>query len=142
MFDDITVKCPLPIVGANDYPYQTKSLVNFCDRYEIREDGTLWHEEYDTEDRSEAAKWEHENPGQKAPEALDKFIGCMTAVNQRWVMESKFTGEVRFYHYLNPGWIEWSGYFVSGQLKELHLLEHTRVPFAERMMPRANSPPE
>lgn len=58
MFDDIKCKYPLPLNGANDLVYQTKDTpAQFLDKYEIREDGTLWHENYDIEDQSEAAFW-------------------------------------------------------------------------------------
>lgn len=130
MFDDITCKYPLPIDGANDRVYQTKDTPNqFLDRYEIRKDGTLWVEEYDTEDRSRAALWRKEHPNEKEPEwnVLDKAIGCMAKINHRWVPVD-FTGEIEFYDFWDTGsmkgWISWSSYFVEGKLKELHLLEH------------------
>lgn len=140
MFDDIKCKYPLPLAGANDLAYQTKdTAAQYCDLYEIREDGTLWHEEYDTEDQSDAAKWEKENPGKEAPKELDAFCGCMTKVNKRWVQVPNVTGEICFYTIYSivdgkmtnatsrDGWLEWSAYFVAGKLNQVNLVEN-RLP--------------
>lgn len=113
MFDDLRCKYPLPVDGANEVEYQTKSFdCPRLDNYEIREDGSLWHEEYDTEDRSD--------PNAKG---LDRIIGMLTPINKRWV-RFDLTGEVQFYGSgKKSGRLEWSAYFVDGQLKELHLIE-------------------
>lgn len=116
MFDYLNCKYPLPYGAiANSYEYQTKDTpAQFMDRYEIREDGTFWHQAYDVEDRSDKTK-----------EGLEGLIGCMTSVNHRWE-ECRLTGEVRFYDYRQgekPDWIEFSAYFVEGKLKELHQIE-------------------
>lgn len=131
MFDEIKCRYPLPIEGANALDYQTKDTpAQYCDLYEIREDGTLWHEDYDTEDQSEAAKWKAANPGKELPEELKgwrSFCGCMTRVNKRWEQVADFIGELRFYTTLPPkhsGWIEWSAYFEAGKLVRLNLIEH------------------
>lgn len=128
MFDNITCKHPLPVAGANAMTFQTKDTpAQWLDHYEIREDGTLWHEDYDTEDQSDAAKWEQAHPGQQAPRELDAFCGCMTKVNQRWTQLTDFTGEICFYEILEPnGWIEFSAYFVNGHIKHIQLIEHTK----------------
>jgi len=145
MFDDIKCKYPLPMAGANELDYQTKDTDHqFCDQYEIREDGTLWHEDYDVEDHSELAKWKAANPGKEPSEEmktslLDAFCGCMTRVNTRWE-QVNITGEIRFYTLYKiehdkmingtnslDGWLEWSAYFVDGKLQQLHLLEN-RAP--------------
>jgi hypothetical protein len=47
MFDDINCKYPLPMPAApqgytGSVDFQTKSLNNALDKFEIREDGTLW----------------------------------------------------------------------------------------------------
>ena len=112
MFDYITCKYPLPL-GANNFcVFQTKDTpAQFLDLYEIREDGTLWHEEYDVEDRSDPSK-----------EGLDGLVGCRTRINIRWE-PCPVTGEIRFYDWRQgetPDWIEFSSYFVNGTLKELH----------------------
>jgi hypothetical protein len=131
MFDDIKCSYPLPVEGANALNYQTKDTpAQYCDLYEIREDGTLWHQVYDTEDQSEAGKWKKENPGKDLPESLDhllSFCGCAARVNARWEQESDFIGEIRFYTTIAPnnsGWIEWSAYFEGGKVVRMNLITH------------------
>ncbi|MDR1661572.1 MAG: hypothetical protein LBR95_03990, partial [Azoarcus sp.] len=68
-------------------------------------DGTLWHKEYDTEDRSDP----------NATGAL-RLIGCATRVNQRWVFCADFTGYVEF-HDME---YEFGSYFDNGKLQEIH----------------------
>lgn len=112
MFDYLRCHYPLTVEGANERVYQTKDLECDVDQYEIREDGSLWHQNYDTrvEETPEAPLgiWIHRD-------------------NERWE-QVKLTGEVRFYDSLRKtqpcGWIEWSAYFVDGALKELHLVAH------------------
>ena len=115
MYDEIQCKYPLPVEGANAHNFQTKDTpAQFLDHYEIREDGTLWHEVYDIED--------HSDP--KA-EGIAAFMGCMTRVNNRWIQETDFTGEICFYDSCgadHTGWIEFSTYFVKGQLKQLEII--------------------
>ena len=120
LFDYLRCKLPLPVAGANDLEFQTKDTdAQYMDHYEIREDGTLWHQEYDTEDRSDPNA-----------EGLAALFGCMTRVNERWVQDD-MTGEVRFYTYfgdandkqpISERWIEFSAYFASGQLKQLETI--------------------
>lgn len=133
MFDNIKCKYPLPVERANDLDYQTKDTpAQFLDLYEIREDGTLWHESYDVEDNSEGTKWEAANPDRELelPEemkGLSRLIGCMTRVNQRWEEIKDFTGEICFYTTLLPkhsGWIEWSAYFENGKVVRMNLIKH------------------
>lgn len=121
MFDEIKCAFQLPLSGANELTYQTKDTPSqFCDNYEIRADGTLWHEVYDTEDQSDAAKWKAANPGKRLPKAMrgwKSFVGCMARVNRRWLQVSDFVGELRFYTILKPsGWLEWSAYFKDGKV--------------------------
>ena len=150
MFDDIVCRYALPVEGlriSSGFVYQTKDTpAQFLDAYEIREDGTLWHEDYDVEDRSKASVWKRENPGKKLPKHLrgiDGMVGCMSRTNKRWVRLNIFTGEIRFYspYSINSsgratndigvdgqsGWIEFSAYFYNGLLKEIGLVEH--IPF-------------
>lgn len=128
MFDDLTCKYPLPVEGANELDFQTKDMDCLLTKYELREDGTLWVETYDTEDQSPATKWEREHPGEPAPPEASGLLGlcgCMSRVNKRWERVTDITGEIRFYTNDWPqGWIEFSSYFVSGQLKELNLIKN------------------
>ena len=112
MFDNIRCQYPMPVEGANDLDYQTKSTPEqWLDNYEIREDGTLFHEAY--ESRTE-----------DSPESPIGFY--VRRDKLRWEAVN-LTGEIRFYTSLPPkhsGWIEWSAYFVAGKLNQLHLIEH------------------
>lgn len=131
MFDDLRCYYPLPIPGANKLVYQTKDLECFMDHYEIREDGTLWHEEYDIEDRSDPAE-----------EGLMGLVGAMTRVNKRWKQVS-LTGEVVFYGSFRgdwKDWIEWSSYFHAGRLCQLHLLRNDQ-PEAVPAVPNPSDNP-
>ena len=83
---------------------------------EIREDGTLWHEVYDTEDRSD-----------QNAKRLHALRGIATRVNKRWLQVTDFIGELRFYccacENSTGKWLEWSAYFVDGKLREVNRVE-------------------
>lgn len=153
MFDEIICRYPLPtkpprFVKSADHPYQSKSLECTMDLYEIREDGTLWVEEYDIEDQSERAKWKATHPGEELPkeladDLLSGLAGCMTRVNKRWVRLSGFSGTVEFYdgntctsaygHGFTPTgedreWIAYEAVFLNGALKEIQETERKREP--------------
>ena len=107
LFDEL--KCYYPLPGPGLPVFQTKDLACCQDKYMVKADGTLWHEEYEIEDQSDKTK-----------EGFDRIIGCMTRVRQRWVEVKDFIGEVRFYGKMGELWIEYSSYFVDGKLKEIH----------------------
>lgn len=115
MFDNIKCSYKLPI--EKDFSkevFQTKNTpAQWLDHYEIREDGTLWHENYDTEDQSDPNEI-----------GFKRFSGCCTKVNKRWEFVKDFIGEIRFYTTYNSDkcCIEFSSYFANGILKELHLI--------------------
>lgn len=118
MFDQLRCRYPLPVTEAQNLLFQTKDTpAQWLDYYEIREDGTLWREDYDLEDtRTEQAK------------AAGDFRGCMAKVNKRWEPMPDFVGEIRFYTFLDEdqqkGWVEFSSYFANGRLLHLHVIEH------------------
>lgn len=123
MFDEIRCLYPLPLEGANTRTYQTKDTPSQgLDNYEIREDGTLWHEEYDIED--------HSDPNATG---IERIFGCCARVNERWEPVD-FTGEIRFYDFRRDyddedgsdgeGWIEWSVYLEHGKVVHLNLIEN------------------
>lgn len=127
MFDEIRCKMPLPVeidAEHREHWFQTKSLLCELDKYEIREDGTLWHLAYETEDRSDPNA-----------EGLHRLAGMRTRVNQRWEQLSNFSGEVQFYTQASgigckdtgqphSGWLEFSTYFVRGDLKHFELIRY------------------
>lgn len=105
MFDYIRCNYPMPLEGANARIYQTKDTpAQLLDNYEIRVDGSLWHQSVDYDDKPILSDFE----------------------------PSVFTGEIRFYDFqqedLGPsgpsGWIEWSAYFTKGKIVALNLIEN------------------
>lgn len=115
MFDYIRCNYPLPLAGANELEFQTKNTpAQFLERYEIRPYGSLWHEDYDVEYQSD--------PG-AATGSFESLFGCAVRVRRRWE-RCDMTGEVCFYTSMaDKNWVEFSAYFVAGQLKHLALKE-------------------
>ena len=106
MFDDIRCQYPLPLAGASERLFQTKDLYCDLDYYEIREDGTLWREEYDTRieetDAAPLGYWIHHE-------------------NKRFVQD-KFTGELEIHDCDDqPGgkWYSFKLTFVDGVVKDV-----------------------
>ena len=150
MYDYIACRYPLPttapeFVKSDDHQYQSKSLDCRMDVYEIRDDGTLWLEEYDVEDQSERAKWRAEHPGKDLPkeladDSLSGLIGCMSRVNERWVQEH-FDGVIEFYdgntcvgaygQSFTPNgedreWVSYEATFLNGTLQQIRETERER----------------
>jgi hypothetical protein len=72
MYDYVICRYPLPtlppaFVKSGDHQYQSKSLDCQMALYEIRDNGTLWLEDYDIEDQSDLAKWKTAHPGEELP---------------------------------------------------------------------------
>ena len=115
MFDDITCKYPLPIKEAQDLFFQTKDTPSqSLDKYEIREDGSLWSQQFEYTDTPDDS-------------------GFLERVSSGWRKEV-LTGEIRFYTFMNgdylnddemdAGWVEFSAYFTNGELISLNVLRH------------------
>lgn len=121
LFDYVRCQYPLPVAGANAMEFQSKDTPQqYCEWYEIRGDGTLWHEDYDTEDRSDPNA-----------EGLMALAGSATRVNKRFE-QCLMTGEVRFYTGTGPpddGWLEFSAYFVEGKLLHLQTISDGTVDY-------------
>jgi hypothetical protein len=119
VYDSIICKYPLEIEGANDLVYQTKSMDwPQLELYEIREDGTLWHEDYDVEDRSDP---------NATKGSFESVRGMKTHVNKRWRQMKDYIGEIRFHTFPNKndtGWLEYSAYFVKGRLNQINVIEY------------------
>lgn len=110
MFDNIKCKANLPVWGFSDATFQTKDTPSqLLDNYEIRENGELWHLDYDIVDKS--------NPNAKG---IDRLVGIMSHENERWVFCDDFTGTINFYTFIienkNKGWIEFQAFFKNGVL--------------------------
>lgn len=112
LYDDIACDYPLPGCEGTPPRWQTKSLSCQLDRYKIDDDGSLWVEAYDAEDRS--------NPDATG---LARFAGCMTRVNRRWE-RCDFRGEILFYgEDRSGGWWEYSALFNGGQIIDVRAVE-------------------
>ena len=111
MYDDIRVLYKLP-VGGSQTEFQTKDTESqFCDQYELREDGTLWRHAYDS---------------RFDPTKMNAFgvMGVLCCDNLRWEPELH-NGELRFYTTIGEdGWLEYLAWMVEGKVKELLLIEH------------------
>ena len=116
MFDYVQCHKELPWPEAADFgpEWQTKSMdAPYCDNYEIRADGTLWHEAYETEDRSDPNA-----------EGLMAICGMMTRVNERWE-QVEFTGELEIHHMVShpdrPGhwWYTVLFWFRDGVVRDM-----------------------
>ena len=83
MYDCVHCLYPTPWPDSETWEFQTKETnAQFLDNYEIRADGTLWHEEYETRiektDKAPLGVWIHRD-------------------NPRWVQETDYTGQLRIY---------------------------------------------
>lgn len=125
MFDYLLCDYPLPArAEAKGLTYQTKDFDRLMDTIHIREDGSVWGEEYEYEDRSD-------------PNAtgLAALVGSLTRVNVRPKHLVDFTGTVNFYSSYGPadskgwgeGWLEFSAVIQKGQVVDITLLED-KVP--------------
>lgn len=116
LFDELRCERELPAPNCEGMLFQTKDTPSqYMDLYVIRADGTLWREVYDTEDRSDPNA-----------EGLLRLFGMATRVNKRWEQESEFTGEIRFYESVGEAWVEFSAYFLRGNLQQLNLIADER----------------
>lgn len=117
MFDSLVIKYPLPNKEHNALVYQTKNLARMLDNYEIREDGTLWHERV-------VREWE-ENPN-------SPIGGYLRDVSRKWMPVSDFEGGISFYTSIDDGlggpsrgWVEYKAVFVDSVLVSVHVVTST-----------------
>ncbi len=122
MFDDLrVVDYPLPGGVVRDH-FQTKSLLCALDQYEVRADGSLWHEDYDIEDRSD-------------PNAtgIARLRGLLTPVNKRWVRVD-FTGRLEFHDWDKDTheWFSFVAHMEDGKVRRIERVEQDPVADARR----------
>lgn len=93
MFDDITVKYPLPDTEAQGLSFQTRSLDNLMDHYIITEDGRLIKEHWDYENTPE-----EEKPFPNDANPLKALFGSMRRVEGSYRrIDMEYHGDVIFY---------------------------------------------
>lgn len=100
MFDDVRCLYPTPWPESATWEWQSKETSEQAlDQYEIRADGTLWHEEYDArvekDPKAPLGMWLHRD-------------------NPRWVQETDFTGQLEI-HTRRHSIVFW---FREGKVKE------------------------
>ena len=126
MFDQLRCDYPLPVrPAAQGVEFQTKSLDCLMLNYHIRADGTLWVEDYDTEDHSDPSA-----------EGIARMFGMLAQVNHRWRFVDDFTGEIEFSggygkrnkNGLHDGDVELMARFEAGQLISVALVKEIASP--------------
>lgn len=142
MFDEVVLKykvdAPFDISGLD---CQTKDTPDQClMNFEIREDGTIWRLEFETEDKSDYGRWKRENEGVPEEEepkwSMSDFYGMCSRKNEHWEHATDVDGEVFIYTFpssadfdkyeRHTGWIEFKCVFGEGNLKDIKL--HTYRP--------------
>ena len=111
MFDEVDCQYPLPdgFVPAEGDHAQTKDTECLLDLYQIREDGTIWLQVYDIEDRSD-------------PKAtgIMRLAGCMTRVNQHWEPSTYHDGlQFRYYDRATKVSHVYDAHFDHGKLLKI-----------------------
>ncbi|MFQ5491888.1 MAG: hypothetical protein ACE5GE_14315 [Phycisphaerae bacterium] len=108
LFDDIRCKYPLGHPEVQDELFQTKDTpAQWLDKYEIREDGTLWHETYDT----------------RIEESDDSLLGVRVyRDNPRWE-QVPYVGELEMYTSLGKPpdgtWYSFRFWFRDGRINDV-----------------------
>jgi hypothetical protein len=102
VYDYLKVQCPLPgIPDPSAIEFQTKDTDGqYLDHYEIRADGTLWHEAYEPEWRADPSS---------------PIGGYLERKNPHWV-EENFTGALEFYTSDPNIDLSFAALFKNGQL--------------------------
>lgn len=104
MFDDVRCLYPLPWEGAADFPWQSKDTdAQYLDQYEIRADGTLWHETYtlrhEADEKAPLGFWQHRE-------------------NVEWEQEHH-VGELEIHHLTDKAWYSVRFWFKDGKVADL-----------------------
>jgi hypothetical protein len=106
LYDNVKCDYPLPWAEAAGFGFewQTKSTdAPYMDRYEIRADGTLWHEQYTIR---------HEDD----PKAPFGFWQCRD--NPHWVRVN-WNGEFEIHHLIDDhGWYQVQFWFRDGVVSD------------------------
>jgi len=126
MYDQVKCFADLPLLGANSWTYQSKDTPSqFLDDFKICEDGKLWMEEYDTEDRSDPNA-----------EGILRLAGSMAKIHKGWKWLKNFSGQLSFYTSYGPpgqngigsGWVEFEAIFENGILTGDIQLQNHKLP--------------
>ena len=128
MFDHVVIKYPLPWPDRQGKLFQTKSLLQRMERYEIREDGTLWRQVADE-------VWV-DTPDDEC------FGGYMASTNERWLQVTDAHGEVECNSYTNQhpsrDWCSVRFWFRDGLVKDA-IFERNTLGESRRQNPAADA---
>jgi hypothetical protein len=93
----------LPWPEVQNNVWQSKDTpAQYLDSYEIREDGTLWHREYDS----------------RFEETTESPLGfCVHQDNEHWAQED-YTGELEIHEALDDAWYSVQFWFRDGVVKD------------------------
>jgi hypothetical protein len=112
MFDRIVCKVPLPDTNKiSENEFQTKSLDNLLNKYEIREDGTLWIESYEST---------------YVPDATHFLGGYFSTIEGsiKWTQVSDVHQDIIFYFMDDDRkWHDYIARFTNGKLQSLLVRE-------------------
>ena len=106
MFDKVRCFYPLPWPEVQDTTWRSKDTpAQYLDSYEIREDGTLWHEVY-------TARWEKDHT---APLGFNLYRDDV-----HWAQVSDFCGELGILHSVQSGgWYRVRFWFRDGKVCDM-----------------------
>ena len=111
MFDEVICHYPLPWPEVQDAIWQSKNTpAQYLDRYEIRSDGTLWHEAY-------TSRWEED--------ASSPLGFRLYRDDVHWVQVSDVGGELEIHTFVehadHPGgqWYRVLFWFRNGTVKDM-----------------------
>ncbi len=127
MFDSVIIKYKLPLPNES-YGYtgtdqfQTKDLENALDTYELREDGTLWRQDRETE-------WVEGD--KKGKSIIDRF-GHLKTIKSWWT-KINITQTIKAYSYERTDGeydysIDYKIIFIEGTVKSVELEKFEAIP--------------
>ena len=104
VFDNVTCHYPLPPEIPEGRDWQSKDTpAQYLDHYEIRQDGTLWHQAYD----------------HRVETKPDGFLNVqLYRDNHRWERE-QFTGELEIHDCDEQNWYSVQFWFRDGEVRDM-----------------------
>ena len=148
MYDTISCKYPLPQPEdpkgyKNSLSFQTKDLGQFLSHYEIREDGSLWMEKFETEHVSRDSR-EHPNDPDISVKNLPDNINTGPSkfsylkVLRSWWEPVKITNTIEMYDYITSDNTEYdydiiyTVTIIDGIATDVKLSEFQTIPNKQR----------
>lgn len=122
MFDDISVKYPLPDPEYQDHVFQTKDLENCLNHYIITEGGDLVVERVSVEETPITEEQRAQAEAEYGIDTLSYWLMTRPSVTvtDRDYEQVLYHGDIVFYDYLDDEdhtWIEYRARFTNGKLE-------------------------